>query len=306
MNRKEVPVKRAWGRRGATQVVVAVALPVLLGFGALTVDIGRLMVEKQRLSHLCDAAAKAGGLDLPTSPTVLDQAAARSAERIAEQYARANSRGIANLTITTQAKPAPTGYRLEVTAKEEVPMAFARIFGIHTRSVQARAVAEREAAPGWVPIAIEKRKIGWGAIALSQCAVGQWWVTSANGVEVNCARDFQNGASTALDLDSKIELSRVGEQHQAEIIAATEQRVASGRNEVRVLLIDGAVNHSGLPVGDALAGSARFQTYATVQLSVQKDSAGRKVALGIKWLDQGAGPLNAGDSASSGRVRLVE
>ncbi|HEY3242329.1 MAG TPA: pilus assembly protein TadG-related protein [Phycisphaerae bacterium] len=47
-------------RRAATGVVVAVTAPVILGFGALTIDLGRLYVAKNELQVSADAAALAG------------------------------------------------------------------------------------------------------------------------------------------------------------------------------------------------------------------------------------------------------
>jgi hypothetical protein len=170
-------------------------------------------------------------------------------------------------------------------------------------------VAEREAAPGWVPIAIEKRKIGWKAIALSECAPGQWWVTAVNRVPIDFASGFRSGSSVGLTPGDRIDLTRIGADFRRQILDATHERLrqaAGGRDEVRVLLIDGAVDDRGQPVGDGTSGSASFQSYATVRLSVLDDPDPRRVALGIEWLDQGTGPLNAGDSASAGRVRLVE
>src|SRR5436309_15939322 len=54
-------------RRGASAIILVLMIPVVVGMVALTVDIGRLALERQKLSNLCDACAKAGGLDLPTA-----------------------------------------------------------------------------------------------------------------------------------------------------------------------------------------------------------------------------------------------
>jgi hypothetical protein len=44
-----------------------------------------------------------------------------------------------------------------VTAKEDVPMSFARIFGISTKPVQASAKVRREGTPINEEIAVENR-----------------------------------------------------------------------------------------------------------------------------------------------------
>jgi Flp pilus assembly protein TadG len=46
--------------RGAVAVMVAVTLPVLLGFAALTIDIGQALVAKNELQDVADAGALAG------------------------------------------------------------------------------------------------------------------------------------------------------------------------------------------------------------------------------------------------------
>src|SRR5579864_2379811 len=134
---------RRWGRRGATQVMVAVALPALLGMGALAVDIGHMVVAKQHLQQVCDAAARAGGTALPTDATGDGGAGAVQA---AEQCAQVNG---VKVQAQPQAPQGSAGWQLQVTATQAVPMAFARIWGWDCRSVQAQATAERAPLPGW-------------------------------------------------------------------------------------------------------------------------------------------------------------
>ena len=69
-------------QRAATAVFVVIVLVVLLGFAALTVDIGQIVVVKARLQNAADAAALAGVSQTP------DQEAIRS---VAHQYAALNS-----------------------------------------------------------------------------------------------------------------------------------------------------------------------------------------------------------------------
>src|SRR6476661_6796114 len=51
---------------GAVAVMVAVALPVLLGFAALTIDIGQALVARNELQDVADAGALAGARRLGT------------------------------------------------------------------------------------------------------------------------------------------------------------------------------------------------------------------------------------------------
>ena len=52
-------------RRAATVVLVAVVVPVLIGFTALTVDVGYLYNVRTQLQTTADAAAHAGAVLLP-------------------------------------------------------------------------------------------------------------------------------------------------------------------------------------------------------------------------------------------------
>lgn len=56
----------ASSERGAVAVMVAVALPVLLGFAALTIDIGQALVARNELQDVADAGALAGARRLGT------------------------------------------------------------------------------------------------------------------------------------------------------------------------------------------------------------------------------------------------
>jgi hypothetical protein len=303
---------KRWGRPGATQVVVAVAMPVLIGFAALAVDIGRLVVEKQRLNHLCDAAARAGGSELPTGATVQGGLALKAAEQVAAHYAQANSAGINGLQFTAQAKPGPSGYQLEVTAQENVPMGFARIWGWKHRPVQARAVAEREPVPGWIPLAVVEGQFNWRVAPLSQCARGQWWVTGVNGQPIDFQVAFRDGAGLALSPGDTIQLSRVPDAFAQRVVFAAGERIrgqASGLDVVQVPLIDNVVNpKTGKPVQDGdVVGAATFTQFASIRLiGVDDASKDLRHALGLERISTGSGPLSGGQTNSTGAVRLVK
>ena len=56
----------AFSERGAVAVMVAVALPVLLGFAAMSIDIGQALVARNELQDVADAGALAGARRLGT------------------------------------------------------------------------------------------------------------------------------------------------------------------------------------------------------------------------------------------------
>jgi len=62
--RRSVILRRPWGRRGTAVVQVAVCATVLVGFGALAVDVGYLCCTQAELQRTADAAAMAAAGEL--------------------------------------------------------------------------------------------------------------------------------------------------------------------------------------------------------------------------------------------------
>lgn len=306
---KRVGARPRRSRRGATHVMVAIAIPVILGMAAVAIDIGRVAVEKQRLRQICDVAALEGAKLLPTSPLAV-QSEFDPAETAARQYAAANGadRGV---TLGLDATPAGgnTSARLRVTANETVPMTFARIWGRESWPLAVSAVAEREPAPGWVPFVIEKKAPRWNlairtqqeqVIPLSECAVGQWWVTAVNGTEINFDSAFRDGANQPLHPGDQVRVS----QDSSRFTGLVEDVRGRIGQTVQVLLIDDVQKGSdpGFVRGPA-QGTAGFLEYATVQFT-GVDPQGN--ALRVKILGEATGELSAGSGTGRNRVRIIE
>src|SRR5437867_11271147 len=128
---------RLQNRRGASAILLVLMIPVIVGMVALTVDVGRLALERQKLTNICDACAKAGGIDLPTAASSNVNADLDRAQATARQYAQQNGVSLAEVRFTSDAVRDGGGYSLLVSAREDVPMSFARIFGIDTKPVKA-------------------------------------------------------------------------------------------------------------------------------------------------------------------------
>ena len=62
--------------RGAVAIYIAIVAPMLLGIGALTIDLGRLMTLNTELQAAADAAALAGARELDRFPGSIDRASA--------------------------------------------------------------------------------------------------------------------------------------------------------------------------------------------------------------------------------------
>lgn len=120
-----------YDQRGAAFVLVAAGMVVLLGFAALVTDIGMLVLHKQRLSNAVDAAALAGAGELPANPVL--------AREIAENYALLN--GYTSDPPLISADNGCPSSKITVTATRQVDFTFARVLGVNTGTVSARASA---------------------------------------------------------------------------------------------------------------------------------------------------------------------
>lgn len=116
-------------RRGATAALLVATLTAILGGSAMAVDFAVLYARKQAHVNGCDAAALAGGRELPE-----DQAAAR-----ARAVEAAGANGIAAPMGVTVSFPASN--EIEVRSSENSPLFLGRIFGRTQTPVGARARA---------------------------------------------------------------------------------------------------------------------------------------------------------------------
>lgn len=139
--------------RGAAIVVVALSITVMIGFGALIVDISNLYLNKTRLVNMVDAAALAGVQDLPDDP----QAAVASA------YSYAAQNGInSDLVVVTISQ---NNMVVTVNATRTVSFFFAPIFNMISSNVTARAAAKVipiSGASGIVPFGVVKQQFTYG------------------------------------------------------------------------------------------------------------------------------------------------
>lgn len=141
-------MRRLTAERGATAVLVAIVMTVLLGFVGLVVDVGAVYVERRELQNGADAAALALAIECAGAPDPCTSAGARPvAEELLDRNA---SDGESHLTgtridddagrVTVWARSKDAG-----TGALAVPMRFAGLFGVRRMVVRASATA------GWGP-----------------------------------------------------------------------------------------------------------------------------------------------------------
>jgi hypothetical protein len=114
-------------------VLVVACLPLMIGFIVLVVDLGTLRVARQQAQMAADAAALASAGDVQNG---IVQSATATTD--ANAYV-ANTDADASATVTTAYNDDPDA--VKVTVSKNVPLAFARYFGLSTKPVSASAVA---------------------------------------------------------------------------------------------------------------------------------------------------------------------
>lgn len=128
--------------RGQALVIVLLALTVLLGMSALAIDVGHAYFAQRSLQSSADAAALAGAQALPDTADATALAEDYSGEA-GEKNARDNVPGVVS-TISTECRTGAACNPVNavvVVQTAAVPTQFARIFGIDSFDVRARAVA---------------------------------------------------------------------------------------------------------------------------------------------------------------------
>lgn len=142
-------------QRGTTFVFFALILTVIVGFAALSVDIGVIAYEKAKLANTVDSAALAGAQELVTN--------ASNTRNITNNYILKNNSGLKSTTITIN----ESARSVEVRSIKTVNNYFANVFGNASQDVIATAQAKVEnisALSGCRPIAVVKQTFVYGNI----------------------------------------------------------------------------------------------------------------------------------------------
>ncbi len=137
---KEIPKKKIINQSGQVALMTAIIISVLLGMTALVIDVGSLYQKKGFYQTAADAAALAGAQELPESyELAIDEAV---------EYADRNNVDIAYncRDYTAEGIEISSTYTEDDTitvdlANREAPLYFAKIFGMDTVSISARATA---------------------------------------------------------------------------------------------------------------------------------------------------------------------
>ena len=136
-------------RRGVSLIMAAILIVALLMIVGLAVDVGRLYAARQYLVNSCDAAALAGGVELP------DQAKATSK---ASECAGANRMTAHQVSFPADGVTPQGATKIRVDGQMTVPMTFARVMGRQSSPVGAYAIVRKTGPVG----SVTGRVVPWG------------------------------------------------------------------------------------------------------------------------------------------------
>jgi Flp pilus assembly protein TadG len=145
---------------GQTSVAATLGILLIIGFVALAVEVGHLYNVKRQVQLAADAAAIAGALEIQTCAGNMNCDAMRTAAQASlVENGFSGSTVVSNcgsspggLTLTVNNPPCALGARdpnsgksgyVEVTVAQSSPTYFARVFGVSSVPVLARAEAAR-------------------------------------------------------------------------------------------------------------------------------------------------------------------
>eukprot|EP00831_Metopus_contortus_P057553 TRINITY_DN49930_c0_g1_i1.p1 TRINITY_DN49930_c0_g1~~TRINITY_DN49930_c0_g1_i1.p1 ORF type:complete len:299 (-),score=73.72 TRINITY_DN49930_c0_g1_i1:92-988(-) len=120
-------------RKGTASIMIAVLLPILLGFAGLAIDMGNMYMTHTKLQATVDAGALAGSLELPYDPDLSKGIVRQAVEAMVA--ANMESAVVKSVVAGTEIRS------VEVTAQAEVKMLLMEVLGIADSVVEAQATA---------------------------------------------------------------------------------------------------------------------------------------------------------------------
>ncbi len=141
--------------RGQALILFVLSLAVLLGFVAMSVDVGLILHERRQLQNAADAAALAGAVELPESQTLAGSEAQTWAENNGIDLGAGD-----RISITVD----PVANAIEVEVNREASFIFGRVLGLTTVDVHASAAAQIGAPAslsGIMPFAVLENAIDY-------------------------------------------------------------------------------------------------------------------------------------------------
>ncbi|MCX8132051.1 MAG: Tad domain-containing protein [Clostridia bacterium] len=142
-------------RKGTSVVFFAVILTLISGFAALTIDIGSLVWQKNRLASAIDSAALAGAQELITNSGY--------ANSVINTYIQKNIGTLKETNITVD----NSNRTIQIKGAKSIETYFARVLGIKTMEIKSSAKAKVEnisSLKGARPLAVIQQTFIYGNI----------------------------------------------------------------------------------------------------------------------------------------------
>lgn len=121
---------------GVLLIITALLLPILLAILGLSLDVGIIYDDKRRQQNAADSGAMGGAHELWRGNTDKVQSSAKD-----DTKRNGFDDNDSDVTVTVTNPYSGDANKVEVIITEEVPVYFARVFGVGTVTVQSRAVA---------------------------------------------------------------------------------------------------------------------------------------------------------------------
>ena len=114
--------------KGTSLVIMSFMLTAILGMSAVVIDIGRVIIEKQRLQNAVDSAVLAAAQELPNTVKAVE---------IANEYIKENGYDTTDISITFS----DSDSAIDIKGVKETDFMFARILGFDSKTVECSAGA---------------------------------------------------------------------------------------------------------------------------------------------------------------------
>ena len=290
---------------GASAVVIALCMTVLMGFAGMAVDVGVWYADKRSAQGAADAAAFSGAVDGATGDS--NDRVVATAKAIAAQYGFTDGTGGVSVTVNTPPTSGThqTAGAVEViVAKTENPML--TTFFVNAASIKARAVALAGSNGGnYCVLALDPES---GASVTTDIGL-----TGNATVDTSKCGMYVNGAgSSALTVGGSSTLL-------AKYLSIVGNYTTSGSGS---LTVSGTKTTGASPVADpyaslatptpgACAGSNSFQGTVTIQPGTYCNgfsaNAGASVTMspGVYVIDRGTFSLNGNSTVTGTGVTIV-
>jgi Flp pilus assembly protein TadG len=135
-----------WKESGQSIALIALMMPVLIGFLGLAGDFGRLAAQQRKLQNQADAAALAGAADL--SKYYSNACSDANTSLTSNNNSATVSCSVGTSAAAAAATPAYSNDQITVRLTQQIPLLFFPVLGVSTKTLTATAVAAAASITG--------------------------------------------------------------------------------------------------------------------------------------------------------------